>query len=205
MTKCDFSDKILFNGVRQPGGHRQCDCSSPGEQISGDSRIRAAFTDAACFTFNRLTTSTRQQLFRELFHPSEMNLNVCRTCIGASDYSSNLYSYDDGDADTELNLFSIDHDREYILLILREARKANLDLFLFSSPWSPPGWTKSGRSMLGGSMRRRYLPVYAQYFLKFVRAYADAGVPIQAITVQNEATLYCRPASGHCFFALVRY
>ena len=146
----------------------------------------AAFTDAACFTFNRLTASTRQQLFRELFQPSEMNLNVCRTCIGASDYSSKVYSYDEGDADIELRRFSIDHDREYILPILREARNANRDLFLFSSPWSPPGWMKSGGSMLGGSMSRRYLPVYAQYFLKFLRAYADAGVPVQAITVQNE-------------------
>ena len=40
--------------------------------------------------------------------------------------------------------------------------------------------------MLGGSMRRRYLPVYADYFLKFLRAYAEEGVPIQAVTPQNE-------------------
>ena len=62
----------------------------------------------------------------------------------------------------------------------------NPDLFLFSSPWSPPGWMKFNNSMLGGSMRNHYLGVYAQYFLKFLQGYAAEGVPIQAVTSQNE-------------------
>jgi glucosylceramidase len=82
--------------------------------------------------------------------------------------------------------FSIAHDQPYVLPMMRLARQENPDLFLFSSPWSPPGWMKAGGSMLGGSMRPRYFSPYAQYFLKFLQAYADAGVPIQAVTVQNE-------------------
>ncbi len=146
----------------------------------------AAFTDSACYMFNQLSTVARQDLFHELFHPSKMGLNVCRTCMGASDYSTKLYSYDEGEPDPELKRFSIAHDREYILPVLRAARAANPDLFLFSSPWSPPGWMKTGDSMLGGTIRRRYLPNYAQYFLKFLQGYAAEGVPIQAVTVQNE-------------------
>ncbi len=146
----------------------------------------AAFTDAACYMFNQLSPSARERLFHELFHPAEMGLNVCRTCVGSSDYSTKEYSYDEGEADPNLMRFSIEQDRQYILPILREARKANPELFLFSSPWSPPGWMKSGGSMLGGSMRRRYMPAYARYFLKFLEAYAEEGVPIQAVTVQNE-------------------
>ena len=146
----------------------------------------AAFTDAACYTFNQLSPSARERLFHELFHPAEMGLNVCRTCIGSSDYSTKVYSYDEGDADPELKRFSIEQDRGYVLPMLREARKANPELFLFSSPWSPPGWMKSGGSMLGGSMRLRFLPVYAHYFVKFLQAYAEEGVAIQAVTPQNE-------------------
>jgi len=146
----------------------------------------AAFTEASCFTFNRLTAVEREQLFHELFHPSEMGLNVCRTCIGSSDYSIKAYTYDEGKPDPEMKRFSIAHDRKYILPILREARKTNPDLFLFSSPWTPPGWMKSGGSMLGGSMRRHYFPSYAQYFVKFLRSYSEEGVNIQAVTVQNE-------------------
>lgn len=146
----------------------------------------AAFTDAACYMFDQLSPAARAQLFHELFHPSEMGFNVCRTCMGSSDYSTKVYSYDEGEADPELRRFSIEQDRRYILPMLREARKANPELFLFSSPWSPPGWMKAGGSMLGGSMQRRSMPAYAHYFVKFLQAYAEEGVPIQAVTPQNE-------------------
>ena len=146
----------------------------------------AAFTDASCYMFNQLSVDAREQLFHELFHASKLGLNVCRTCIGASDYSTELYSFDEGEPDPELKRFSIDHDRGYLLPALREARRVNPQLFLFSTPWSPPGWMKLNGSMLGGSMRKRYFASYAQYFLKFLQAYAAEGVPIQAVTSQNE-------------------
>jgi glucosylceramidase len=140
----------------------------PGIKFQEMLGFGAAFTDAACYTFSRLDPSAREQLFHEMFHPSEMGLSVCRTCIGASDYSREVFSYDEGDPDPEMTRFSIAHDQAYVLPMLREARKANPDLFLFSSPWSPPGWMKAGGSMLGGSMRQRYFGPYAQYFLKFL-------------------------------------
>lgn len=146
----------------------------------------AAFTDASCYMFSQLSSETRGKLFHELFHPDEMGLNVCRTCIGASDYSTELYGFDEGEPDPELKRFSIDHDRPYFLPALRQARQANPDLFLFSSPWSPPGWMKAGGSMLGGSMRKKYFRSYANHFLKFLQAYAAEGVTIQAVTSQNE-------------------
>jgi glucosylceramidase len=159
---------------------------NPDKKFQNILGFGAAFTDASCYMFNQLSPTAREQLFREMFHPSEMAFSVCRICMGSSDYSTRIYSYDDGDPDPQLKRFSIDHDREYILPMLRQARKMNPDLFLFSSPWSPPGWMKSGGSMLGGSMRRRYLANYAEYFLKFIQAYAAEGVPVQAVTPQNE-------------------
>jgi glucosylceramidase len=145
-----------------------------------------AFTDAACYSFDRLSRPARDQLFHELFHPSQMGLSVGRICVGSSDYSTKLYGYDEGEADPDLTRFSIAHDRGYILPILRQARQVNPDLFLFSSPWSPPGWMKSNGTMLGGSMRKHYFPAYARYYQKFLQAYAAEGVPVQALTTQNE-------------------
>jgi glucosylceramidase len=153
------------------------------QQILG---FGGAFTDAACYTFNQLAPAAREQLFHELFHPSEMGLSVGRICVGSSDYSTKLYSYDEGEPDPELKRFSIEHDREYILPVLRQARQANPGLFLFSTPWSPPGWMKFNGTMLGGSMRNRYLAVYAKYYLKFLQGYAAEGVPLQALSTQNE-------------------
>jgi glucosylceramidase len=159
---------------------------NPGIKFQEILGFGGAFTDAACYMFNQLSPVAREKLFHELFHPSEMGLSVGRICVGSSDYSKKLYSYDEGEPDPELTRFSIDHDREYILPVLREARQANPDLFLFSSPWSPPGWMKFNNSMLGGSMRNHYFPVYAKYYLKFLQGYAAEGVPVQALTSQNE-------------------
>ena len=147
----------------------------------------AAMTDATCYVLSQMSAAERAPLMHEIFAPGEMALNVCRTCMGASDYSRTVYSFDESpEPDPELKKFSIDHDKEYILPILREARKANPELFLFSSPWSPPGWMKPNNSMLGGAMRKTSFGPYAQYFLKFLEGYKAEGVTIDAVTVQNE-------------------
>jgi glucosylceramidase len=106
--------------------------------------------------------------------------------VGSSDYSTEPFTYNEGDPDPDLKRFSIEHDRPYVLPILRQARKTNPHLFLFSSPWTPPGWMKSNKSMLGGNMQRHYMASYANYFVKFLRAYESEGVVVNAITVQNE-------------------
>ncbi|HUO16572.1 MAG TPA: glycoside hydrolase family 30 beta sandwich domain-containing protein [Verrucomicrobiae bacterium] len=146
----------------------------------------AAFTEASCYIFNQLSRDVREKLFHQLFHASGLGLSVCRTCIGSSDYSTELYSFDEGEPDPELKRFSIAHDQAYVIPMLRQARQVNPDLFLLSSPWSPPGWMKLNGSMLGGCIHKKYFPVYAQYFVKFLQAYAAEGVPIQALTSQNE-------------------
>jgi len=158
----------------------------PGKTSQKYLGIGGAFTDAACYMFNQLSVSAREQLFHEMFDPSEMGLSVGRICIGSSDYSTKVYSYDEGEPDPELKRFSIEQDRTYILPILRQARRANPNLFLLASPWSPPGWMKPNGSMLGGCMRQSTMPAYANYFLKFLQAYEADGVRINAVTSQNE-------------------
>ena len=175
---------IWRSAPETPGTTRLC--LNPDVRFQEILGFGGAFTDAACFTFNRLSPPAREKLFHELFHPSEMGLSVGRICVGSSDYATKLYGFDEGEPDPDLTRFSIAHDREYILPILRQARQMNPDLFLFSSPWSPPGWMKFNGSMLGGSMRRHWLRVYAQYYLKFLEGYAAEGVPVQALTPQNE-------------------
>jgi len=165
-------------------GEIHIDPSQHSQEILG---FGAAFTDASCYLFNRMNSQDRKALFTELFGGSGLRFSAARTCIGASDYSTSAYSFNDSsEPDPELSRFSIEHDRAYILPTLRSARQVNPELFLFSSPWSPPGWMKAGGSMLGGSMRKKYFAPYAEYFVKFLQAYSAEGVTIDAITVQNE-------------------
>ena len=113
---------------------------NPAEEYQEVLGFGGAFTDSTCYTLNRLDPGVRKQLFHQMFHPSEMALSTGRVCIGSSDYAAKPYSFDEGfDPDPELKRFSIEHDREYILPILREARTVNPDLWLLGSPWSPAG------------------------------------------------------------------
>jgi glucosylceramidase len=159
------------------------DPAKPAQTILG---FGAALTDASCFTLSRLSDNDRANLLHTMFGQDQHALSIGRIPIGASDYSTAAYSYDDGAADPELKRFSIDHDRDYILPTLRAALSANPDLFLFASPWSPPGWMKYSNSMLGGNIRPENIPSYARYLQKFVEAYASAGVTVRAVTTQNE-------------------
>ncbi len=159
------------------------DPTKPAQTILG---FGAAFTDASCFTLSRLSDDNRANLLHTMFGQDRHALSVGRIPIGASDYSTAAYSYDDGAADPELKRFSIDHDRDYILPTLHAALSANPELFFFGSPWSPPGWMKYSNSMLGGNIRPENIPAYARYFQKFVEAYATAGVNVRAVTTQNE-------------------
>ena len=160
------------------------DAGAARQEILG---FGAAMTDSSCYVLSQMKDDERQAVMHDLFAPGEMALNVCRTCVGASDYARTLYSLDESDQpDPGLKKFSIDHDKAYILPVLREARKLNPDLFLFSSPWSPPGWMKPNKSMLGGAMRKGSFGPYAEYFRRFLEGYKAEGVLIDAVTVQNE-------------------
>ena len=112
----------------------------------------SAYTDASCFLLNSMQPDSRRKFLSETFSPTRMNLSVGRTSIGASDYSRDAYNYDDTAGDLSMANFSIAHDGAYVLPMLREMRRLNPDLFLLSSPWSPPGWMKTYGSMLGGWM-----------------------------------------------------
>lgn len=159
----------------------------PGVRYQKVLGFGAAFTDASCYWFAKLSSRERQALLSDFFGPAGLQLSVCRTCIGSSDYSTSAYSFDDSpEPDPDLKKFSIAHDRSYILPTLRAARTVNPELFLFSSPWSPPGWMKAGGSLLGGSMRKEYFASYAEYFVKFLQGYSAEGVKINAVTIQNE-------------------
>jgi glucosylceramidase len=158
----------------------------PNRQYQKILGFGAALTDAALYDIHQLGEEARAKFDELAFTPSGLNLSVCRVTVGASDYSRNAYNYDDTPGDEDMQHFSIDHDRAYIIPELLAARKANPELFLFSSPWSPPGWMKTSGSMLGGWMRSKYVPAYVNYYTRYLEEYDKAGVHINALTPQNE-------------------
>jgi glucosylceramidase len=151
----------------------------------------ASVTDSAARVIS--ASAARDAIMRDLFdRNSGIGLNFLRQPMGASDFVAGPhYTYDDvapGLTDYELAHFSIDHDQERILPLLREARRLNPETRIMATPWSPPAWMKTGGSLIGGQLRDddRVYRTYAQYFVRFLQAYAAAGVPVDAVSVQNE-------------------
>ncbi len=145
-----------------------------------------ALTGSSCYNLNAMDKEKRQAFLKTIYGKNGLGLSVARLTVGASDYSAFVYSYDDVPFDTELKHFSIGRDEEYIIPMIKEILEINPDLFLYASPWSPPGWMKTGGSMCGGYMREEFIGVYADYIIKFLKAYEEKGIKISALTPQNE-------------------
>ena len=145
-----------------------------------------AITGASCYNLSKMDKAERRELLEYIYTPKGLDLKIGRLTIGSSDYSAEVYSYDDVENDVELKHFSIERDKNYIIPMIKEILEIKPDLKLFASPWSPPGWMKTGGSLGGGYMRDKYLDVYANYFVKYIKAYEAEGIIISAVTIQNE-------------------
>ena len=153
--------------------------------------VGGSFTDSSAYlVWTKLTPAQRNQLMNDLFNQQGIRLSFLRQPMGASDFAVNgNYSYDDvptGQTDPTLTNFSISHDTAYIIPLLAQARTINPAVKIVAVPWSPPAWMKTNGSMKGGNMITADFPSFAQYFVKFLQAYQQQGIPIYAISVQNE-------------------
>ena len=145
-----------------------------------------ALTGSSCHLLAHMPSEQRAALLYNVYGGNGLNLSVARVSVGSSDYSAELYSYDDTPDDTSLAHFSTARDDAYILPMLREVLSVRPDLYVFASPWSPPGWMKTCGLLCGGFMREEYLAVYAEYLTRFLLEYREKGVDIAALTLQNE-------------------
>lgn len=145
-----------------------------------------AITGSSCYNLSLMEKTERRQLLKSIYSKDGLNLSVGRLTIGSSDYSAELYTYDDTENDITLQNFSVERDTNYIIPIIKEIIEINPEIKLFASPWSPPAWMKTGGSIGGGFMREKYLECYADYFVKYVTEYKKHGIELYAITPQNE-------------------
>jgi len=159
----------------------------------------AAFTDSAAYLLNEVAQSSQLPgVMSDLFtrNGNGIGLSFMRIPMGASDIARSVYSYDDmavGQTDPTLANFSIAHDQTDILPIILQAKTLNPEMKLMANPWSAPGWMKdpasmSPVSMLGGTLLLTGTneTAFANYFVKFIQAYKNAGVNIDYISLQNE-------------------
>ncbi len=148
--------------------------------------VGTSIEEASVANLIALPASTRDEVLHRMF--DHVGLSIVRVTMGTSDFTgSTWYSYDDGLPDPALDRFSTDRDVDLgIVGVLQQIRAIAPDVVFFASPWSPPAWMKHGDTLTGGSLDDDDIPILAAYFRRFVDAYRDLGIPIAAITLQNE-------------------
>ncbi len=150
-----------------------------------------ALTGGSAQHISKMSAPARAALLKELFdtEPNAIGTSYLRISIGASDLNEKAFSYDDlpaGQTDTALQHFDLVPDRLDLIPVLKEILAINPHIRLLGSPWSAPAWMKTNKDTRGGSLLPEYYPVYARYFVRYIRAMQQEGISIDAITVQNE-------------------
>ncbi|KAF0314616.1 Glucosylceramidase [Amphibalanus amphitrite] len=167
-------------GVRVPQAETR-------QQVSG---FGGAFTDAAGVNINSLSPEVQDQLLRAYFAEEGIRYKLGRVPIAGTDFSERPYSYDDNPGDESLEQFALTEE-DFLLKIphILAARELAPDLQLFGSAWSAPAWMKTNNDFIGiGFLKTEYYQLWADYIVRFLEEYVANGIPIQAITTQNEPT-----------------
>ncbi len=146
-----------------------------------------AFTEASAYNLSRIDPSKREKAIEAYFDEEKgLGYTIGRVSIHGCDFSLGSYLYIE-DYDDALESFDISRDQSIIDLIKDAERIAKKPIKILGSPWTPPFWMKDNNSPIrGGKLLPQYYQTWADYFVKFIRAYQDKGVEIFAVTVQNE-------------------
>ena len=150
--------------------------------------IGGAITDASAEVFAKLAPKDQERLLHAYYDAKDgIGYSLLRTTIHSSDFSSASYTYV-AEGDAKLDSFSVAHDREFRIPLLKRAiAAAGGHITTYASPWSAPAFMKTNASMLqGGSLKPEFADAWARYYTRFIRAYEQEGIPIWGITIQNE-------------------
>ena len=156
------------------------------QQIVG---FGGAFTEAAAITWQKLSPVRQDEVLKNYFDSEQgHSYSLCRVHMNSCDFSLGNYAHVEEPGDVDLNSFNIDRDRQALLPFIKAAQKvAKQPIKLLASPWSPPAWMKSnGQMNHGGFLLPEFRHAWAQCFVRFIQAYANEGVPVWAVSVQNE-------------------
>jgi glucosylceramidase len=183
-----LTDTLVFKEMGQPFETQLCVFVDPARTYQTFLGVGAALTDASAETYAKLSKEKQQEFMQAYFDGTKgIGYTLARTNIHSCDFSSGSYTYVT-EGDKELTSFSVEHDKQFRIPFIKEAiQAAGGALTLYASPWSPPAFMKDNNNMLkGGKLKPEYYQSWANYYVKFIKAYEAEGIPVWGLTVQNE-------------------
>jgi glucosylceramidase len=166
---------------------------NPSVQFQKIDGFGAAMTGSSCYNLLRMTAANRTKLLTETFDTiSGDGYSYIRISIGCSDFSLDNYTCCDTPGIEHFRIHDL--DKRDLIPILKEIMAINPKIKIMGSPWTCPRWMKVNNltdlqpynSWTSGQLNPNYYQDYASYFVKFIQAMNNEGIPIEAITIQNE-------------------
>ncbi|XP_077516393.1 lysosomal acid glucosylceramidase-like isoform X2 [Amblyomma americanum] len=154
-----------------------------------------AFTDATGINVKALPSNMQYDILRSYYSKQGLGYTIGRIPLASCDFSARKYTYDDSPGDFNLSNFTLaTEDFDLKIPYIKKAMSLSSDpIWFFGSSWSSPAWMKTsnkleGEGVLKGEPGGPYYKSWAKYYVRFVQEYERHGVPIWALTTQNEPT-----------------
>ncbi|GAB3643041.1 glycoside hydrolase family 30 protein [Spirosoma arcticum] len=180
--------RLVFSTTSSAGITIDVDTTQTFQTMDG---FGYTMTGGSALLINRMNPTDRAALLEELFGTdgNHIGISYLRISIGASDLSDRVFTYNDlptGETDPTMAKFSLAPERADLLPVLKQILAINPAIKIMGSPWTPPVWMKTNGNAKGGSLKPEFYDAYARYFIRYVQEMKAGGIPIDAITIQNE-------------------
>lgn len=166
---------------------------NPADQYQEIDGFGSAITGAAAENLLKLSQAERTKFLKQTFSTGEgYGFSYIRVPIGCSDFSRTEYTLNDKEG---LENFALTKEEtDYLIPVIKEILAINPNLKVIGSPWTAPRWMKVNNlkdlqpwnSWTGGQLNPKYYVDYGKYFVKWIQAFEGYGIPIYAVTPQNE-------------------
>ncbi len=185
-------DNIQFSETIGNGVEVAIDDATTYQEFMG---MGVSFDRSAMTNFIGMSATERDKALRGMLDQNQadgIKLDWIRYPFGTSDFTgTEWYTYNDlpsGDTDPDMSEFSIQKDIDLGFVdLVKEVLAINPNIKILGSVWSPPAWMKTNNKLTnGGDLKTEYQQAYAIYLRKAIQAFADQGITIDAITIQNE-------------------
>ncbi|XP_049303747.1 lysosomal acid glucosylceramidase-like isoform X2 [Bactrocera dorsalis] len=183
-------EKTVFEKAAPRTVTIQVDREKHFQNITG---FGGSFTGAVSYILDNLSQDIQDHIYKSFYSPHGIGFNLMRTSIGGSDFELAPWAYNElPENDTTLSNFTqLDpRDEKRIEQIKRLKLVTNVEnLRIKAAAWSPPRWMKTNNKWTGMSrLKEEYYQTWADYHVRWLELWEEAGLPIWAISTGNEPT-----------------
>lgn len=146
-----------------------------------------ALTEATTSVLNKMSQAQKESVLAAYFGKNGLNYNLARITINSSDFGYGNYDYLDG-ADASLESFTLKNEETRAIPAIKEVNKIHGEkIKLFASPWSPPAFMKTTKTMNeGGKLLPEHYSTWAKYFALYLKGMESYDLKVDYISIQNE-------------------